>query len=139
MFFEDLFRYEIIIFAVLSLFYFGLIGYSKLCPNGNSYEKFEERNSEIINVYSIESENRDAESYILGYCSMNGTDYYMCNSNKAAKEYKFLSRQTTVYKKLKNNEQSYAEIITNGYNQIVEYKLYVPKDTTIKNVDYYKQ
>ena len=42
---------------------------------------------------------------------------------------------TTIYESLKEGEQAYVEVITNGVKHVVGYKLYVPENTIIQQID----
>ena len=49
--------------------------------------------------------------------------------------YEFEVDKTTVYETLQSGSQAYVEVVTNGYGNIIEYKLYVPKDTIVQTID----
>ena len=42
---------------------------------------------------------------------------------------------TTIYESLKEGEQAYVEVITNGVKRVVGYKLFVPENTIIQQID----
>ncbi len=65
-------------------------------------------------------------------------EYYCCyrkTSDGGLKYYKFKMSDTTVYETLKNGEQAYVEKITDGFGELLGYKLYVPENTIVQEID----
>lgn len=98
-----------------------------------------ERHSERIELYSIETADKiSGKFYRMGRGTINEIDYYCCyrkTDDGGMKYYKFEMDMTTIYESLKEGDQAYVEVITNGVKQVVGYKLYVPENTIIQQID----
>lgn len=97
-----------------------------------------ERNIEKVELYSIENTNTISGSFFLGRGTINETKYYCCYrklDDGGLQYYEFEVDKTTVYETLQSGSQAYVEVVTNGYGSIIEYKLYVPKDTIVQTID----
>lgn len=101
----------------------------------NIYLKF---NDEKVELYSIETTAEISGSFTLGRGTINNTDYYWCYrelEDGGKQRYKFEVDKTTVYENLQSGDRPYVEVITDGFNQLVEYRLYVPKNTIMQTTD----
>lgn len=97
-----------------------------------------ERNIEKVELYSIENTDTISGSFFLGSGKINETKYYCCYrklDDGGLQYYEFEVDKTTVYETLQSGSQAYVEVVTNGYGSIIEYKLYVPKDTIVQTID----
>lgn len=97
-----------------------------------------ERNIEKVELYSIENTDTISGSFFLGSGEINETKYYCCYrklDDGGLQYYEFEVDKTTVYETLQSGSQAYVEVVTNGYGSIIEYKLYVPKDTIVQTID----
>ena len=97
-----------------------------------------ERNIEKVELYSIENTDTISGSFFLGRGKINETKYYCCYrklDDGGLQYYEFEVDKTTVYETLQSGSQAYVEVVTNGYGSIIEYKLYVPKDTIVQTID----
>lgn len=97
-----------------------------------------ERNIEKVELYSIENTDTISGSFFLGSGKINETKYYCCYrklDDGGLQYYEFEVDKTTVYETLQSGSQAYVEVVTNGYGNIIEYKLYVPKDTIVQTID----
>lgn len=97
-----------------------------------------ERNIEKVELYSIENTDTISGSFFLGSGEINETKYYCCYrklDDGGLQYYEFEVDKTTVYETLQSGSQAYVEVVTNGYGNIIEYKLYVPKDTIVQTID----
>ena len=97
-----------------------------------------ERNTEKIELYSIETTAEISGSFTLGCGTINNTDYYWCYrevEDGGKQRYKFEVDKTTVYENLQSGDRSYVEVITDGFNHLVECKLYVPENTIMQTTD----
>lgn len=97
-----------------------------------------ERNTEKVELYSIETTAETSGSLALGCGTINNTDYYWCYrevEDGGKQRYKFEVDKTTVYENLQSGDRPYVEVITDGFNQIVECRLYVPENTIIQTTD----
>lgn len=100
-----------------------------------------EKNTEMIELYSIQIDNTISGSYksfLIGHGTIKEEEYYCCyrkTSDGGLKYYKFKMSDTTVYETLKNGEQAYVEKITDGFGELLGYKLYVPENTIIQEMN----
>ena len=100
-----------------------------------------EKNTEMIELYSIQIDNTISGSYksfLIGRGTIKEEEYYCCyrkTSDGGLKYYKFKMSDTTVYETLKNGEQAYVEKITDGFGELLGYKLYVPENTIIQEMN----
>lgn len=98
-----------------------------------------ERHSERIELYSIETADKiSGKFYYMGRGTINEIDYYCCyrkTDDGGMKYYKFEMDMTTIYESLKEGDQAYVEVITNGVKRVVGYKLFVPENTIIQQID----
>ena len=115
----------------------GLIDFNK--DTTMAYDEArEERNTEKVELYSIETTAETSGLFTLGCGKINDTDYYWCYrevEDGGKQRYKFEVDKTTVYETLQRGDQPYVEVITDGFKQLVEYKLYVPENTIMQTTD----
>lgn len=132
---------DVILIVLMSLFAVWII-YSCVCPMIIGIQNIQrlgnERNIEKIELYSIENTDTISGSFFLGSGKINETKYYCCYrklDDGGLQYYEFEVDKTTVYETLQSGSQAYVEVVTNGYGNIIEYKLYVPKDTIVQTID----
>lgn len=99
----------------------------------------EERHIEKIELYSIETADKiSGHFYHMGRGRIDEIDYYCCyrkTDDGGKTYYKFEMDKTTIYESLKDGDQAYVEVVTDGFKNVVEYKLYVPENTIIQQID----
>lgn len=99
----------------------------------------EERHIEKIELYSIETADKiSGHFYCMGRGTIDEIDYYCCyrkTDDGGMTYYKFEMDKTTIYESLKEGDQAYVEAVTDGFKNVVEYKLYVPENTVIQQID----
>lgn len=132
---------DVILIVLMSLFAVWII-YSCVCPMITCIQNIQrlgnERNIEKVELYSIENTDTISGSFFLGSGKINETKYYCCYrklDDGGLQYYEFEVDKTTVYETLQSGSQAYVEVVTNGYGSIIEYKLYVPKDTIVQTID----
>ncbi|GEM_PF-1156817 len=116
----------------------------------NVHNKSEKLSKEIhvketIELYSIGTGDKIYGSFrggfsgfIISYGSIEEVDYYCCYRKKAdggKTYYKFEMDETTVYETLKSDEQAYVEVLEDGLGNSKGYRLYVPENTIVQEID----
>ena len=103
----------------------------------------EERHIEKIELYSIETADKiSGHFYCMGRGTIDEIDYYCCyrkTDDGGMTYYKFEMDKTTIYESLKEGNQAYVEVVTDGLKNVVEYKLYVPENTIIQQMNLAKR
>ncbi len=93
---------------------------------------------ETIELYSIGTGDKIKGSFSMYHGSIEEVDYYCCYRKTAdggKTYYKFEMDETTVYETLKSGEQAYVEVLEDGLGMLKGYRLYVPENTIVQEID----
>lgn len=89
-------------------------------------------------LYSINTDEDISGRFIIGNGMISTKEYvtaYEINDDGGKKYYKMPREKTIIYDTLKQDEQAYAEVTSNGWGEITEIKLYVPENTIEKQIN----
>ena len=77
--------------------------------------------------------------FTIGHRRIDRNDYYLSYQildDGGVKLIKFDAEKTIIYKTLKTDDEAYAEIIKDGFEDVKKIKLYVPKNTIKVEYDF---
>lgn len=92
----------------------------------------------IVKLRSIEYTSNSSGAFIIGIGQLKNREYYVAyalQEDGGKKLVKYRADITIIYETLNENDEVYAEVVYNGFGNIGEVKLYLPKNTIKEEYD----
>lgn len=100
--------------------------------------KYNQKNIEKTEIISINLSDNTEGSFVLGIETVKDKKYYVAYKilkDGGKKLVKMPIDKSIIYDILEEDENAYIEDITNGFEEKIEIKIYVPKGTITKEYD----